>query len=187
MVVATAEKHVMIYNLTNPTVVYKQTVSPLKWQTRVVSCFTNANGFAIGSIEGRVGIHYVEDKDASYVLSLAFLTARQNFSFKCHRDDEKKNVFAVNDISFHPNGTFSTAGADGGFNFWDKDAKCRLKPFPLTSQPISCTAFNKNGSIFAYASSYDWSKVRRSVCLLFGYRDTSFTRHKCKTKSCCMP
>lgn len=35
--------------------------SPLKWQTRVVSCFTNSpsSGFAVGSIEGRVAIQCV--------------------------------------------------------------------------------------------------------------------------------
>jgi len=38
-------------------------VSPLKWQTRVVSCFPQGNGFAVGSIEGRVGIQYIDDKD----------------------------------------------------------------------------------------------------------------------------
>jgi len=40
-------------------------LSPLNWQTRVVSCFSQGNGFAIGSIEGRVGIRYIEDKDSS--------------------------------------------------------------------------------------------------------------------------
>jgi hypothetical protein len=29
-------------------------------------------------------------------------------------------------------------------------------------QPISCTAYNYDGSIFAYACSYDWSRVRLS-------------------------
>lgn len=35
--------------------------SPLKWQTRVVSCFTASqnNGFAVGSVEGRVAIQWV--------------------------------------------------------------------------------------------------------------------------------
>jgi mRNA export factor len=146
MVVGTAERHVMIYNLNNPSVVYKQKESPLKWQTRVVSCFNAANGFAIGSIEGRVGIQYIEDKDSANI-----------FSFKCHRDD--KNVYSVNAISFHPTfGTFSTAGADGNFVFWDKDSKQRLKSFPQVGGPISCTGFNRNGSIFAYSVSYDWSK-----------------------------
>ncbi|ORY47836.1 WD40 repeat-like protein [Rhizoclosmatium globosum] len=147
MVVATAERHLMIYNLNAPSQVFKQLTSPLKWQTRVVACFPNATGFAIGSIEGRVGIKMAEDKDSAL-----------DFSFKCHRDD-KNNVHAVNAISFHPTyGTFSTAGGDGTFSFWDKDSKQRLKPFPAVGSSISATAFNRNGTIFAYAASYDWGK-----------------------------
>lgn len=87
---------------------------------------------------------------------------RSNFSFKCHRDpvvNNVVNVHAVNDISFHPvHGTFSTAGSDGTFHFWDKDAKHRLKGYPNVGGSITATTFNKSGSIFAYAISYDWSK-----------------------------
>lgn len=54
--------------------------------------------------------------------------------------------------------TFSTAGSDGGFNFWDKDNKHRLKPFQRMNQPITATAFSADGNIFAYAVGYDWSK-----------------------------
>ncbi|KAL4268809.1 WD40/YVTN repeat-like-containing domain superfamily protein [Pleurotus pulmonarius] len=156
MVVGTAERHIQIFNLTNPTTPYKTTISPLKWQTRVVSCFTAAasSGFAVGSVEGRVAIQYVEDKDA-----------KDNFSFKCHRRDSSASikdqalVYAVNDISFHPvHGTFSTCGSDGGIHFWDKDARSRLKSFDTAPGPISATTFNRNGNIFAYAVSYDWSK-----------------------------
>jgi mRNA export factor len=69
------------------------------------------------------------------------------------------NVYSVNAISFHPEyGTFSTAGSDGTFHFWDGIAKHRLKGYPSVGGTISATAFNKNGSIFAYAVSYDWSK-----------------------------
>ncbi|KAL1922595.1 uncharacterized protein VTP21DRAFT_10134 [Calcarisporiella thermophila] len=146
MVVGTAERHIQIFNLNNPTTVFKQLTSPLKWQTRCVSCFPNGTGFAVGSIEGRVGIQYVEDKDTA-----------NNFSFKCHRDNN--NVYSVNAISFHPiHGTFSTAGSDGTFNFWDKDSKQRLKAFSNVGGTIPCTTFNRNGTIFAYAVSYDWSK-----------------------------
>lgn len=156
MVVATAERHIQIFNLTNPNTAYKTIISPLKWQTRVVSCFTNSasSGFAVGSVEGRVAIQYVEEKDSS-----------NNFSFKCHRKDQTPNakdqslVYAVNDISFHPvHGTFSTCGSDGTIHFWDKDARTRLKTFEAAPGPISATAFNRNGTIFAYAISYDWSK-----------------------------
>ena len=87
-----------------------------------------------------------------------------NFSFKCHRKTppgsrDTTNVYSVNCINFHPvHGTFSTAGSDGTFHFWDKDAKHRLKGYPEVGGTISATTFNKNGTIFAYAVSYDWSK-----------------------------
>lgn len=65
MVVGTADRYINIVNLKNPTTFFKTLQSPLKWQTRVVSCFADAAGFAIGSIEGRCAIQYVEEKDSS--------------------------------------------------------------------------------------------------------------------------
>ncbi|PKS07698.1 hypothetical protein jhhlp_006306 [Lomentospora prolificans] len=151
LVLGTADRYINVIDLKNPTKFYKTLQSPLKWQTKVVSCFTDSAGFAIGSIEGRCAIQYVEDKDSG-----------SNFSFKCHRDPVQNNVVtvhAVNDISFHPvYGTFSTAGSDGTFHFWDKDAKHRLKGYPNVGGSIVATTFNKTGNIFAYAVSYDWSK-----------------------------
>ncbi|EED20252.1 nuclear pore complex protein (SonA), putative [Talaromyces stipitatus ATCC 10500] len=153
LVIGTADRYINIINLDNPTTFYKTMQSPLKWQTRVVSCFADATGFAVGSIEGRCAIQYVEEKDSS-----------SNFSFKCHRETpannrDISNIYAVNAISFHPvHGTFSTAGSDGTFHFWDKDAKHRLKGYPNVGGTIPCTTFNRDGSIFAYAVSYDWSK-----------------------------
>jgi len=145
-VVATAEKHIIIYNLQNPAVEYKRISTPLKHQTRVVACFPSKTGFAVGSIEGRVAIQHVEEKDSA-----------DNFAFKCHR--ENTDLYAVNNIAFHPTyGTFATAGSDGTYNFWDKDSKQRLKQFAKGPQPIPCASFNYDGSIYAYASSYDWSK-----------------------------
>merc|ERR1711879_4158 len=149
-VVATAERHVLIYNLSNPAVEYKRIQSPLRYQSRSLACFPDKKGFALGSIEGRVAIHHVEDADSS-----------KNFAFKCHRDTARDSnaIYAVNAISFHPGyGTFSTAGSDGTFHFWDKDSKQRLHRFQKMPQPISCTGFNFDGSIFAYACSYDWSR-----------------------------
>lgn len=145
-VVATADKHIIIYNLSNPNVEYKKIASPLKYQTRVVSCFPTKNGFAVGSIEGRVAIHHVEDRDQ-----------QDNFAFKCHRENNTE-LYAVNSIAFHPLNTFATAGSDGTFNFWDKDLKQRLKPFPKTTGPIPAAAFNMTGELYAYAASYDWHK-----------------------------
>lgn len=59
LVVGTAERHILIFNLANPSQPFKTITSPLKWQTRTISCFTNGSGFAVGSVEGRVGLQYV--------------------------------------------------------------------------------------------------------------------------------
>lgn len=155
LVIGCADRWIDIVNLNEPTKFYKTMQSPLKWQTRVVTCFADATGFGVGSIEGRCAIQYVEERDSS-----------NNFSFKCHRKNlplpagrDQADVYSVNAINFHPvHGTFSTAGSDGTFHFWDKDAKHRLKGYPETGQSISATAFNRTGNIFAYAMSYDWSK-----------------------------
>jgi mRNA export factor len=65
---------------------------------------------------------------------------------------------------FHPTyGTFSTAGADGTISFWDKDSKQRLKTLFKANGTIACSAFNNTGNIFAYAVSYDWTKVYKKV------------------------
>ncbi|KAJ1914689.1 RNA export factor gle2 [Tieghemiomyces parasiticus] len=146
LVVGTAERRICIYNLANPTVAFQEAQSPLKWQTRVVSCFPDASGYAVGSIEGRIGIQYIDPKNQT-----------NNFTYKCHRDGN--DLYSVNDISFHPTyGTYSSAGADGVIFFWDKTSKQRLKTFDKASAPITNTCFNRNGSIFAYAVCYDWSK-----------------------------
>lgn len=154
LVAGTAERHIAIINLNNPTTIFKTIQSPLKQQTRVVTCFPNAVGFGVGSVEGRCAIQYIDDKDSS-----------QNFSFKCHRETSptsstQSQVYSVNAVNFHPQylSTFTTAGADGTFHFWDKDSHHRLKGYSTVGGSLSCTAFNRTGSVFAYAVSYEWSK-----------------------------
>lgn len=74
LVVATADRYINVVNLDKPTEFYKTMQSPLKWQTRVVTCFNDATGFAVGSIEGRCAIQYVDDKDSRQALSANPLT-----------------------------------------------------------------------------------------------------------------
>jgi mRNA export factor len=146
MIVGTADRHIVIFNLQNPQTEFKRIQSPLKYQTRCVAAFPDQQGFLVGSIEGRVGVHHIDDAQSS-----------KNFTFKCHR--EGNDIFSVNSLNFHPvHHTFATAGSDGAFNFWDKDSKQRLKAFSRCPQPISCSTFNNDGSIFAYGVCYDWSR-----------------------------
>lgn len=157
MVVATADRKIAIYDLTQlasgNTAPFRTEDSTLRHQTRCLATFPNKEGFAVGSIEGRVAIHHVKD-------------VSRNFAFKCHRESQDArgsqpatcNIFSVNSIAFHNLGTFATAGSDGIYNFWDKDSKQRLMAFKPSGNSISCAAFNPSGNLYAYALSYDWSR-----------------------------
>lgn len=156
-VVGTAGRDLIIYQLENRPQEFSRIESPLKFQHRCVSIFldkkiNSPTGFALGSIEGRVAIHYVNPTNP-----------KDNFTFKCHRSNGVQNgmqdIYAVNDISFHPvHGTLATVGSDCKFSFWDKDARTKLKTSEQFDQPITACNFNSQGTVFAYATSYDWSK-----------------------------
>ncbi|EKX39040.1 hypothetical protein GUITHDRAFT_114918 [Guillardia theta CCMP2712] len=147
-VVACADRNIHVFDLRNFSVPVKSHQSPLRHQIRTVALFNDNRGYAIGSIEGRVHIQHINDDDT-----------KLNFAFKCHRDSSTQDIFAVNAIVFHKKyGTFCTAGSDGTFNFWDKDAKQRLKGFQRLPNSISSVDFNRDGTLFAYAQSYDWSR-----------------------------
>ncbi|KAL0387153.1 UNVERIFIED_CONTAM: protein RAE1 [Sesamum radiatum] len=106
MVVGTADRNLVVFNLQNPQAEFKRVVSPLKYQTRCLAAFPDQQGFLVGSIEGRVGVHHLDDSQSS-----------KNFTFKCHRDGN--DIYSVNSLNFHPiHHTFATAGSDGAFNFW---------------------------------------------------------------------
>jgi mRNA export factor len=66
LVVGVAQKDIYVYDLQNPQREVKHYSSPLKYQSRCVSCFPNASGFALGSVEGRVAIQDIGKP--SYVL-----------------------------------------------------------------------------------------------------------------------
>lgn len=146
LVVGCADRHILTYDLQQlqqTQAPLKQSFSALKMQTRCISCFPDKTGYAVGSVEGRCSITYLED-------------AAKNFTFKCHRQNDQ--VSAVNSIDFHPSlGTFSTAGGDGTFVFWDKENRQRLKQFSAVGCPITAGRFNATGDLFAYSVSYDWS------------------------------
>ncbi len=150
LVVATAERKIGMFDCRQLGKVVRWTNSPLKFQSRCLAVFPDASGFALGSVEGRVAVHFVDQSQP------------RNFAFKCHRKD-KARIFAVNALDFHPRyGTFATAGSDGTCHFWDKDSKQRLKGFKPNRLPVSCQAFNGTGTIYAYAVSYDWHAGARA-------------------------
>lgn len=155
-VIGTAANQIHVYDLASQRKV-DSFASPLVHQMRTISIFADGMGFAIGSVEGRVGIQYFNDKS-------------KNFAFRCHREQPQAGrnteclVFPVNSLSFNPKyNTFASAGSDGTFNFWDKDTKQCVKKFEKCNQTISAAAFQQTKDahtlpLYVYAVSYDWHK-----------------------------
>ncbi|KAK0630715.1 WD40-repeat-containing domain protein [Bombardia bombarda] len=156
LVVALANNKVHLVDLSSNPVAFADTVqSPLTHQTRSVSVTTDGARWAIGSIEGRAGLQAAAD------------TTVTNFTWRCHREahtstsrNSVAKVWAVNDVSFLPTDkdVLATAGSDGTFSFWDIKAKTKLKSFPDVGGSITAAAFSYDGSAYAYAVGYDWSK-----------------------------
>jgi mRNA export factor len=117
-------------------------------QSTSLVIFPDRKSFALASIEGRVQIQYLvtpDDKDRSFV-------------FRCHRVGNY-DAYAVNALAAtDAHETLATAGSDGSFVFWDKEKRKRLHEFKRMANPITAIAFNRNGTIFAYATGYDWSR-----------------------------
>ncbi|KAL7422942.1 RNA export factor gle2 [Cryptotrichosporon argae] len=179
MIIGTADRRIYRLDLMNPPPsgsTLPSDESTLKWQTRVIACFppcVGAEGYAIGSTEGRIGFQYLDDP-------------KKGYSFKCHRVDiapgtvndpnvssGSQNVFPLHSITFHKvQGTFCTTGGDGSMAVWDGVARTKVKMFtakelgngdtdarpPVFGQPIVSTAFSPSHDILAYALSYDWAK-----------------------------
>lgn len=59
----TGSPDIDIIDLNQPGTIYKTIKSPLKYQTRALTCFKEANGFMVGSTEGRCAFSYLEAKD----------------------------------------------------------------------------------------------------------------------------
>lgn len=74
----------------------------MKFQTRRLKFFPTRTALAVGSIEGRVAVEYLDELGRRS-------DGGKKFAFKCHRQGDL--VYPVNAIEFHP--TFATAGCDG--------------------------------------------------------------------------
>jgi mRNA export factor len=136
--------------------------SHLKYQTRCVSTFVEGNGYAVGSIEGRVAIKYVDVNQQPRIdTNSNQMSAQDDFAFRCHRVGETNpEVYPVNAIAFNQiYGTFCTAGGDGSWTIWDKDSRSKLKSGAFQNKtPITAVDFSPSGDLLAYAAGYDWQK-----------------------------
>lgn len=141
----------------SPSLTCTERESSLKHQTRVVRCYPDGTGYALGSIEGRVAMEFFEDvvPDA----------AARRYAFKCHRSPAAAGggdvVHPVNALAFHPTyGTFASGGSDAAVATWDGVQKKRLQMTHGYPTSIAALAFNRAGTILAVAASYCFEQVQ---------------------------
>ncbi|WOL16952.1 mitotic checkpoint protein [Canna indica] len=152
LVVATAGRHVNVYDLRNMSQPEQRRESSLKYQTRCVRCYPNGTGYALSSIEGRVAMEFFDLSEAAQA---------KKYAFKCHRKSEagRDTVYPVNAIAFHPiYGTFATGGCDGYVNVWDGNNKKRLYQYSKYPTSIAALSFSRDGRLLAIASSYTFEE-----------------------------
>lgn len=150
LVVGTSGRRVLVWDLRNMSYVQQRRESSLKYQTRMIKCFPNKQGYVLSSIEGRVAVEYFDPSPE---------VQKKKYAFKCHRIKDHSNgievIYAVNAISFHSgHNTFATGGSDGIVNIWDGFNKKRLCQFHKYPTSISSLAFSPDGSHLAIASSF---------------------------------
>lgn len=148
LIVGTAGRRVLVWDLRNMNYVQQKRESSLKYQTRCIRCFPNKQGYVLSSIEGRVAVEYLDPSPE---------VQKKKYAFKCHRIKENgiENIYPVNAISFHSQyNTFATGGSDGFVNIWDGFNKKRLCQFHRYPTSIASLSFSHDGSILAIASSF---------------------------------
>ncbi|KAJ3041908.1 mitotic spindle checkpoint protein Bub3 [Rhizophlyctis rosea] len=152
LVVATAQRHILIYDMRNMSETLQRRESSMKYMTRMVRCMPNGHGYASSSIEGRVAVDFFDPSPEWQA---------KKYAFKCHRvkSEEGDTVYPVNALAYHPiHGTFASGGGDGVVNMWDGFNKKRLRAFPKYETSIASLSFNSDGNLLAVAASYTFEE-----------------------------
>lgn len=95
LVVATAQRHMYVYDLRSlSNGPFQKRLSPLKLSTRSLRIMPYGQGFAVGSIEGRIALEYFDQGEND----------KSKYAFKCHREvdsDGQDCVYPVHALAFH--------------------------------------------------------------------------------------
>ena len=140
--------------------------TPLQSQTNCLSLFPKNNGFGVGSIDGRANLSTMEKVNTSFgggPSSGQLFKNNSKMTFKCHKFEESSTVnvlLPVHSIGFHPESPcfVYTAGGDGMINFWDHEAKNKIKTLSFKGAPVNRVRISDDGLLMAYSLGYDWQK-----------------------------
>ncbi|KAF8389771.1 hypothetical protein HHK36_024290 [Tetracentron sinense] len=139
-----------IRNLERPV---QEKKSYMDHQIGCVCSFPDCKGYAIGSIDGRVKLEFLNPSDANLM----------GYIFRCQpkSKDGRNHLVAVNDIVFHPfqYGAFITGDNDGYTIMWDAQSRKRRFELPRYPNSVASLSYNHRGQLLAVASSYTYQEA----------------------------
>jgi cell cycle arrest protein BUB3 len=148
LIVGTAGRHVLVWDVRNMSTVLQRRESSLKYQTRCIRAFPDNQSYVLSSIEGRVAVEFIDPNQE---------VQKKKYAFKCHRikEDGWEQVYPVNAIAFHRGyNTFATGGSDGYVNIWDGANKKRLVQYHRFPTGVTSLGFSHDGKALAITCSY---------------------------------
>ncbi|XXG44396.1 hypothetical protein AAC387_Pa01g4216 [Persea americana] len=150
----------------------KMKESSMDYQISCICSFPNCQGYAVGSIEGRVALRFLDTSIASEMGCV--FRCRPKAKDGCHR------MVAVNDIVFHPRyGTFATGDNDGYAIIWDGQNRKRLIELQRYPNSVASLSYNHSGQLLAVASSYtcqEANEVEEAPQIFIQEMDENFVR-----------
>lgn len=130
--------------------------SNLNHQTKSICALGNDDGFAFGSIGGKVTIK--NSRDIKINENKVLFLNQNDFSYKAHRNNYNNYVYSINCMSYNKiYKTFATGGSDCKLLLWNIENRKDLSSYEHTSQ-INSIDFSYNGDLLAYSCGYDWSE-----------------------------
>eukprot|EP00466_Bigelowiella_natans_P020016 jgi/Bigna1/35088/e_gw1.8.67.1 len=95
IVLATSGRYVTIHDIRKIATPEQVRESSLQNMLRIVRCFPNGHGYAVGSCEGRIAIEYFDVSEQ---------IQRKKYAFKAHRKVEsgRQIMYPINALAFHP-------------------------------------------------------------------------------------
>ncbi|RDX91341.1 hypothetical protein CR513_26696, partial [Mucuna pruriens] len=116
---------------------------------RCVSSIPDAEGFAVGSVDGRVA------------LQISYSSSSNDIECHPKSKDGRHYLASVNDIAFSPlvSGVFVTGDNEGYVTIWDAGSKKRLVELPRYPNSVASLSYNHVGQLLAVASSYTYQEA----------------------------
>ncbi|KAG4402038.1 hypothetical protein GLYMA_02G112500v4 [Glycine max] len=132
---------------------------------RCVSSIPDAEGFAVGSVDGRVSLQISYPSGSDEI----------RYIFRCHpkSKDGRHYLVSVNDIAFSPlvSGAFATGDNEGYVTIWDAGSRRRLVELPRYPNSVASLSYNHTGQLLAVASSHTYQEAKEIFVYIVG--DTS--------------